>query len=402
MTADSRPSLWARLRARLTPDLIVILLLFVALVAFSAFTSARQAEEETAPAYSTHSVAGNGTRALYLWLDELGYRPARVENGPFRLPDDAPLLFVLAPRETFDGIELRILRNWVRAPGHTLVVASDGWRGGYLFEALDAGLGALEAPVEVLTPTVPLLAAPPPGPILVEAGRGLFPEDDDFVAHLDAGDAPVLISRRYGQGRIFLTSAVRSFTNQGLHDPGSARLVYNLLAGLEPGARILFDEVHHGYTADEAAAGLRGWLLRSPWGWALLYSAAVLFGWLLLRGRRFGRPVPAPGRGGVPPEGEYVVSMARLFRRGGRRTFVQRHHHDRLKRELARPWRLNPDLPDAEFVAALARSRDDLPPEAQADLRGLLRRLAGSRLREADLVRVVGEVESWLQGGRKA
>jgi hypothetical protein len=391
-----------RLRARLTPDLIVVLLLFAALVAFSAFTSARQAEEETAPPYSTHSVAGSGTRALYLWLDELGYRPARVENGPFRLPDEATLLFVLAPREPFDDIELRILRNWVRAPGHTLVVASDGWRGADLFRGLGAGLGPLETPAEVLTPTVPLLVVPPPGPVLVETARGLLLEDDDFVAHLDAGDAPVLISTRYHGGRIFMTTAVRPFTNQGLRDSGSARLVYNLLAGLEPSARILFDEVHHGYAAGEVGGGLRGWLLRSPWGWALLYSAAILFGWLLLRGRRFGRPVPAPGRGGVPPQGEYVVSMARLFRRGGRRTFVQRHHHDRLKRELARPWRLNPDLPDAEFVAALARCRDDLPPEAQTDLRGLLRRLAGGRLREADLVRVVGEVEGWLGGERKA
>jgi hypothetical protein len=85
--------------------------------------------------------------------------------------------------------------------------------------------------------------------------------------------------------------------------------------------------------------------------------------------------------------------MAGLFRRARRRTFVMRYHHDRLKRELARPWHLNPDLPDAEFVTELARYRDDLD---EAELYDLLARLSGGRVSEAELVRSVGEVEAWL------
>jgi hypothetical protein len=72
-----------------------------------------------------------------------------------------------------------------------------------------------------------------------------------------------------------------------------------------------------------------------------------------------------------------------------------RHHHDRLKRELARPWRINPDLPDAEFVTELARYRDDLEGMT---LRELLARLAGGRVSEGELVRLVGEVEKWMEG----
>jgi hypothetical protein len=87
--------------------------------------------------------------------------------------------------------------------------------------------------------------------------------------------------------------------------------------------------------------------------------------------------------------------MAGLFRRAGRRAFAMRHHHDRLKRGLAHPWRLNPDLHDGAFVAELASVRDDLDAAA---LRDLLARLSGERVSEGELVRLVGEVDRWLGG----
>lgn len=382
-----------RLRARISTDLIVVLVLFAGLVAFSAYTTARKAEQEQAPAYSTHATAPNGAAALYLWLEELGYRVQRIENGPFKIAERAELLFVIAPPQPFNAIEIRFLRDWVEEPGHTLVLATAGLRG--LGLAQEFGIETMPAVEngQVLTPTVPLLTSPPPGPVEAGARRGLRPERDDFVAHLQAGETPVLISFRQGEGRVFVTNAAAPLTNAGLRDLGSARLVHNLLAGLDDGALVQFDEVHHGYIAAEQEHTVLAWLRRSPWGWALLYGAVVILGWVVLRGQRFGRPVPRPEQVARRPQGEYVVSMAGLFRRAGRRTFVMRHHHDRLKRELARPWRINPDLPDDAFVAELARCRDDLDETALGDL---LARLSGERVGESELVRLVGEVEKWV------
>jgi hypothetical protein len=79
---------------------------------------------------------------------------------------------------------------------------------------------------------------------------------------------------------------------------------------------------------------------------------------------------------------ELLDASIRLFR------------HDSLRRELARPWRLNPDQPDDTFVAELARCRDDLDSHA---FRKLLARLAGDEVSEAELVRLVGEVGIWLE-----
>jgi hypothetical protein len=385
----------SRLAGRVSADLIVVVVLFAALVAFAAYTTARRPEKEAVPDYSTHSTAPRGAAALYLWLQELGYRVGRIENGPFRVAGDAQLLFVLAPLQPYTIAESRMLEEWAGQAGHTLVLVSEGWQAVTLIRRFDIASVFPAGPAGVLTPTVPLLTDPPPGAVQAEVRFGLQPQDDDFVAHLQAGDAPVMVSMRRGGGRLIVTTAARPFTNDGLHDPGSARLVYNLLADLGPGALIQFDEVHHGYGASGTGSSLLAWLFSSPWGWALLYGTAVTLGWIALRGRRFGRAVPLPEQARRRPQSEYVVSMAGLLRRGGRRTFVLRHHHDRLKRELARPWRLNPDLPDDAFVAGLASCRTELDAGA---LRALLARLSVAAVGEGEMVRLVGQVDAWLKG----
>ena len=308
-----------RWKDRLSADLVIVLLLFAALVAFTVYTTARQAEDAPAPAYSTHSTASGGAAALYLWLDELGYRVDRIQNGPFLIAEDTALLFVLAPHLSYTGVEMRLLETWAEGAGHTLVLATEGWQLQTPLRDFGAERIPSVEPAAVLTPAVPLLISPPPGPVQVESNRALQMEGDEYVAHLQNGDQPVLVSLRWGEGRVFLAATARPFTNAGLRDSGSARLVYNLVAGLGPGARVQFDEVHHGFAAQQSDSSLLAWLRGSPWGWALLFAAAVTLGWIVLRGRRFGRPVPLPELVRRRPQSEYVVSMAGLFRRSGRR-----------------------------------------------------------------------------------
>ncbi|HSJ59492.1 MAG TPA: DUF4350 domain-containing protein [Anaerolineae bacterium] len=386
-----------RWRGRIRSDLVIVLLLLAALVGFSGFTAARRTQNAAAPDYSTHGTQPGGTAALYAWLEKLGYRVQRIENGPFRIEDEARLLFVLAPHQAFDEGEARQLERWVQAADHTLVLVVQGSHGAGVVREFGVRSVSLPAVSEVLTVTVPVMTSPPPGAVRVRARTGLAPEENDFVAHLSAGETPVLISTRRGQGRLVIASSAVPFTNAGLRDPGSARLVHNLVAGLERGALIVFDEVHHGYTQPDRN-GLLAWLYSSPWGWALIYAAAVTFGWVVLGGQRLGRPVPAPAMAARRAQSEYVVSMAQLFRRAGRRAMILADYHDRLKQHLARPWRLNPRLPDEEFVAELARVRDDLTPDHLDVLRHLLARLDGGRVSEAELVRLAGQVDEWMRG----
>ena len=61
----------------------------------------------------------------------------------------------------------------------------------------------------------------------------------------------------------------------------------NLLRRVPPGGRVLFDEIHHGYDTPPSAGGA----LTNPWGWAALYALTAVTLYLILTGRRFGRPV---------------------------------------------------------------------------------------------------------------
>src|SRR4030095_3096365 len=106
----------------------LLVALLVALIAFSAFVAWRQSQlqeqQEVSIPFSTHSSRPNGASLLYQWLGAIGYRPERIENQDFEVRDEARLLFILGPDESFERAEVRQLLDWV-ARGNTLFVADD-------------------------------------------------------------------------------------------------------------------------------------------------------------------------------------------------------------------------------------------------------------------------------------
>ena len=100
---------------------------------------------------------------------------------------------------------------------------------------------------------------------------------------------------------------------------------------------------------------------------------------MLINGQRFGRVLPLPQEVMRRSPAEYVQSMAQLFRRAGKRHMLLQHYRRQLKRSLGKPYRVNADLPDEEFVAELARYRDVDRAELLALLRALDQRDVGER-----------------------
>jgi hypothetical protein len=200
----------------------------------------------------------------------------------------------------------------------------------------------------------------------------------------------VLLGLRHGAGYIYLSSASYPFTNEGLRDERHAALVLNLLRRVPEGGRILFDEYHHGFYEPPS---LLGTIVSNAWGWGLLYALGIGAVYLLLSGRRFGRPVPLREETRRRSSAEYIESMADLFQRGGKRSFVLRHYHDSLKRHLARPYGISPHLDDAAFVRELARYRQ-LSEEDQERLRTLLARMRREQIGEDELLRLIAEADA--------
>jgi hypothetical protein len=373
-------------------------ILLAGLMFLSVLLGAQQdAQANAPPALTSYSNEANGARALALWLEGLGYPVRRLQGLDFRLERDACLLFVLSPQQPYSSGELRQLDDWVTAGG-VLVLATEATGVDPLLEHFELELGSLYDLVEETGPAQPLLLNPPWTQAQVRARRHLIAERDDVVVYVRATGRPLVLSFEHGAGQVFVTATTFPFSNAGLRDAGNARLVHNLAAaactpadGAPLGNRgtVVFDEFHHGY---QTARTLTTWLKTSAQGHSLLYAALVIFVYLVVGGRRLGRPSPLPQATTRRAPVEHIQAMANLFRRGGKRAAILRHYHDRLKRELAHTRRLDPTLSDGDFVAQLGALYPSLD---QAALLKLLHETGQAQVSEGELIRLAKEVDDW-------
>lgn len=373
---------------------IGLFLLLALVTAFAAVQEGRRQAGEEAPPMSSLSTAPNGAQALWLWLEEVGYAVDNQVGAAFALPAEARLALLLEPTERVGDEEWTTIDDWVTRGG-TLLLAGNGWGTMLAVRHYGFALSFLDEEAPPLTAQVPLWASPPlTVPVSARARAWLEPERSDFVTHLAVGDRPVLVSLQQGAGRVVLSAAPFPLTNAGLKEDGNPVLALNLAAAAGRNGAIWFDEWHHGLRGQRQVVGPQDWLRNTPLGQALLYAAGVVFVALLLQGRRFGRPLPLPRETARRSPLEYVTAMANLSRRAGHRRAVRQHYRQRLKRELGRRFRLNPALPDDEYVARIAAYNPHLDTAA---LRRLLRRLDEAQVGEGEMVQLVAEATHWLE-----
>ncbi|MGB8644951.1 MAG: DUF4350 domain-containing protein [Anaerolineae bacterium] len=376
---------------RLSRDILIVLVLLAAVAGLTAVLGARQAEADQARnAYlylSSYSATPSGTLGLYNWLDGLGYRMERLEGDLFSVDGAGRVMFVLAPHEDYIDSEVQAVIQWVER-GNTLVLCDSSVRG-RLWRAFNAEAGPLvnvngELPVEQ-----PLLGETAVR-VNVDTSGSLKLNRNDYVTYLSDGGNPLIASFSQGQGRVWLCTVPGLFSNDGLQHDGNAAMVGAMLSGVLPGSVVLFDEFHIGTT--RPTPSIQSLLVRTPWGWGVILAMIVLFGYVVLNGRRFGRVLPLPQELARRSPAEYVTSMAQLFRRGDKQAMALKHYRQQLKRRLGRPYALSPDMPDDLFVEALARHRDNLDQEA------LLQTLRGLSLPHVDdrtLVRLAAQATSF-------
>lgn len=370
-------------------EALLAAILLIALVAITSY-GASQSEERVYPAGSAYSNRPDGARALKLWLDELGYNTTMLANSFW--PDrKTALLLMLSPSETINQAAAAAINRWINDGGTLLFAGDDFFLSSNLLSNFELNAEWLDRPIEQLSAQQPLLNTPPVRDASVHAEAVWKPRRNDYVVHLAIDDKPVLISWQQGRGRVFASTTAKPFTNEGLKDRGNAALVYNIvLAGASAHGDVAFDEYHHG---QQARPSLTLWLFSSRTGWAILYSAAAVFIFLLLGGKRFGAPVPLPEHQARRTTAEYIHALANLKRRAGRRPAVLTHYKDRLKRQLGRLGGLDPNLPDEMFVAGLAERH----PAIKNCLARLLADLARPDLSERDMVRLAEQATALVE-----
>jgi hypothetical protein len=359
-------------------------LLLLALVVATALVVAPAGAD--LPELSVRSTAPTGGRALALWLESLGYGVEEATDEPFAIPEGAAALFVLEPESGFDAAAVDRVTDWVDGGGRLFIAASSPGPRRLLdrfgFSLRFAGDRQAEA-----VPVQPLFLAAPVERLVVDAWDSLEAREG-LAPWLATGDRVYLGSRRYGRGSVTVLSATYPLSNAGLAVADNAALVLNVVGQLPAGARIAFDEYHHGF-GQQRATGLWQLLLEHTWGWAVIYAVALGYAYLWLRGRRFG-----PALAAVPPPrrsvSEYVASLATLYRRAGQRAYVADRLADQLKRDLATALGLSPRLPDPAFAEAVGRRR----ATDAAPLAAVLARLRdGQALGEDQLLALAREAD---------
>lgn len=383
---------------------LVVIALFGILIGFTIYGPGRSQTSQDGKPGSTHSLSDDGALALQRWLGSLGYNASNLEYTEWRVPDQAQALWIInAYQEPIRNSDAQEILRWVR-DGGTLIAIDDRPQQVLAPNALWQLLGVTTTisdskeavPAERATPAQPLLTSPPVTSVPVQTTGSIALKDPGYVTLLQTRFGPTLIGRQEGRGYVYLGISAHPFTNQGLREAGSGGLVLNLIAHLPHDALILFDEYHHGFgRAAAAAPSLRQIVLSQWWGWASIYAIGICTLYLVLTGRRFGRPVPLAQDIARRSSGEYVQSIAQLLRRGHKQASIAQHFHDGIKRKLARPYGFMPPTDDDSFIRELQRS-NSITDEQTRVIRQLLANLSQPKVSEVDLMRYVGQADSLI------
>lgn len=359
--------------------------LFLLLVLLAAAQAAQRVQSEQArsqPApYSIQSEQPSGTLALQKWLQATGYDTQALADRSLAALDRAQVLFIFEPVAIFDRGQIDSITNWVRG-GHTLILASE--HDEELMRSFGFRIARLDHSLSTVPIEQPLRGQPGSLVTHVPTRRALTTDRTDYVALLSATDGPLLVRFREGRGTVWIIAAPYLFTNVAIGEDANADLVKGMLSDAPPGALTAFDE-YHLHVQVAAPATLQALLFGTAWGWAILYAALILAVYLVLNGRRFGRPVPLPHEIERRDPAEYIVALAQLLRRAGKRAFVLHHYRRQLKRALGKPYGLDADLADDVFVSELARYRDD------SYLLPILQALGRPEVDEKTLVRLASQ-----------
>ncbi len=361
------------------------------LVAVMMASALQKGNTEDIP-YLSSSSNPTGTLALKLWLGDLKFKVLEPRLESYAPPADADLVLVLAPLTELTDRDLEALDAWVKKGG-TLVLAGDTPAARYGFEHFKFSRGLLPVTSPPLAAHTPLLDSPPQtDSATLDTDFYLTSERTDFVTHIAMDGRPIIVSFDEGQGRVILSTAAYPFSNLGLKDHGNAELALNLVSLAVHRGSVWFDDWHHGLQTG-SIVGPDQWLRQTPVGHALVFVALAVFLALIFQGRGFGRPIPLlheiRRRGPL----EHVTAVANLNRKAGHRSAVLAQYHQRLKRHLGKRYRLDPSLPDAEYVRIVGNYNSAID---QKELLSLLTRLAQKNVSEGELVKLADEASKWM------
>jgi uncharacterized protein DUF4350 len=404
-----------RQRLGLIVTIVLVIAVLIAINAASHVSQDEPPDSELAPNRSTYHSGATGTRALYDFLSESGYRVMRWREIPERLLSDRQNVqtFVIVGRTPveIEGEQAASLALWVerggrlvlvdREPDAALLLASGNWTfstsyGNY--PTLSTDPADTEQMTEKVTPVQPIqptlltqnIESVMPSKFAstisfrrVETKKDNEPppkqgvqidEDSEFefepapspelVAPLDETGAPLspapVVHLSYSKGALLLDYPIGKGRIIVLSDPyifsnSGIALKDNLQLAINILALgdglIAFDEYHHGKEATRNA--LIGYFSGTPVIPILGQLALLVLVILWTLGRRFARPLPLV-QVDRRSSLEFVASMAELQQRARAFDLAIENIYARTRRVLARYAGTDYNTSRAEIASRVA------------------------------------------------
>ena len=321
-----------------------------------------------------------GTTALRRYLEAMGATTAVAQGDSFDAGSGS-VLFIIGASEVITEQDAARVRDFVRRGGTAIVATDLNLYEGALLGLFHLGVAGVARP-GALVLTAGAFLDPPAREMRIDRAITLeVPPEADVLA--TDGAAPVAAAVRDGAGVLVAVGSVWPFIGYGIGESENGRAILDLARPALHGTAV-FDEYHHGaHPSSDVLV-----LVEQTWpGRALGFVAVLTLLYLVLSGRRIGRPIPLvsrPARSSL----EYVRGFAGLVRRSGRGEIARRRLRADLHRGLARELGLDPATPFERVVAAIGAQDRTRAAEARAVDDAL-----GRPLRDDHLLRTVAQIE---------
>jgi hypothetical protein len=332
-----------------------LVLLAMCVVAIVAAWVGMATQTPDLPAGSSYSREVDGAEALYLWALAEGAAPTRISQSRSAQDANAGVLLVVQPEELVSERDQRAF-DAVARRGGTIVLAGGSFAARAYARELDV----------TLEPAQPHASAESTDGLVLTGAYNNRVRADDATPLLVASNGDWLALRKpHLRGSVIVIASAEPLTNLGLRDPDTARFVYREILQPAIGKGLAFDEVHHSYAPSESEGPtVNNLLFETSLGRAAVAAAVLVFGYLLLAGRRLGPPLPPrPQTSMRRTMFEHVQMLAGLYRRAGQLDVVRARLAHVYSRTLARGTFTSPHathLSHAISDIERARSEPDL------------------------------------------
>lgn len=330
---------------------------------------------------------------LYSVLRGLKFRVTKIEAAqPARL-DRLDALFLWQLNETLDAQEIEEIHHFVN-DGGTLIVAGDHKSLDSLLSDYGLEMRRASKPLKISRriPSDPIFPNRPVDEIYSATNVAIWSMGRDIAPLFGLETDYSVVTFREGDGRVFFMSCPDIFTYFGLEDERNSAFFYNLMMTLPPRARIGLAELrYYAFGSTETADPLSYLLFKTPGGLGIVYVGLIVFLFLILRGRRFGKPLVVEETH-QRVSSEYVFAMTALYQKGNTRPAILKQIRDTFRLDLAARWSINSNLETATFVEEI----DKRKPIDTDELQQLLTALEpDGDISEARLLSLAKQVDAY-------